>query len=346
MTRHHWDIAPLLEALYALEQPRQQWCEGVARAAAATFDRGAGVGMVLYELRGAQVRPEAFVGVNLPPGGLELGPDLHRRPEMQDALLYCYRDLVCATLTDQWPDVPDLLAEGRKAYARVGWRDQLFVNGANPSGHGCSLFVFSKIDIDLGIAERNTLTRVASHLASAYRLHRRLERAPETSCADAVLRVDGRVNHAEPCASSRETRESLSEAVKQREWARSRASTKGFQPPKAPSGSSLDARWTLLDQHEPSGSRYVVARANTPIDADMAPLTTRETQVVSLAERGRSNKEIAYELGLAHSTVRVLLGRAVAKFGVRTREGLLERFRGKGSDPSAEGRTPRAPTVR
>jgi DNA-binding NarL/FixJ family response regulator len=38
----------------------------------------------------------------------------------------------------------------------------------------------------------------------------------------------------------------------------------------------------------------------------------REQQVVALATLGRTNKFIAYELGLAHSTVRVLMARACA----------------------------------
>jgi DNA-binding CsgD family transcriptional regulator len=36
---------------------------------------------------------------------------------------------------------------------------------------------------------------------------------------------------------------------------------------------------------------------------------------------------IAYELGLAHSTVRVLLARGAAKLGVRTRTEMLARVR-------------------
>jgi DNA-binding NarL/FixJ family response regulator len=40
---------------------------------------------------------------------------------------------------------------------------------------------------------------------------------------------------------------------------------------------------------------------------------------------GSHNKAIAFELGIAHSTVRVLLARAAAKLGVRSRTEVLER---------------------
>jgi DNA-binding NarL/FixJ family response regulator len=42
-------------------------------------------------------------------------------------------------------------------------------------------------------------------------------------------------------------------------------------------------------------------------------LTARERQVVALLAGGRTRKEVAFELGIAHSTVRVLNARAVKK---------------------------------
>jgi DNA-binding CsgD family transcriptional regulator len=45
------------------------------------------------------------------------------------------------------------------------------------------------------------------------------------------------------------------------------------------------------------------------------------------AARTQIDKLIAYELGLAHSTIRVLLARAAQKLGARSRAELLERFR-------------------
>ena len=89
----------------------------------------------------------------------------------------------------------------------------------------------------------------------------------------------------------------------------------------------VSARWTLVDQFESGGQRYVVARENAPRAMGPALLTQRENQVVSLAALGRTNKVIAYELGLAYATVRVLMGRACAKLGASTRSELLARLR-------------------
>jgi DNA-binding CsgD family transcriptional regulator len=52
-------------------------------------------------------------------------------------------------------------------------------------------------------------------------------------------------------------------------------------------------------------------------------LTDRERQVVLQAALGFSNKQIAYALGISHSTVRVLVARAAARIGARSRAALL-----------------------
>ncbi|RYZ07804.1 MAG: LuxR family transcriptional regulator [Myxococcales bacterium] len=54
-----------------------------------------------------------------------------------------------------------------------------------------------------------------------------------------------------------------------------------------------------------------------------AALSEREHEVVSLAARGLSNKVIASELGVAFSTVRVLMARACSKLGVASRSDLV-----------------------
>ncbi len=54
-------------------------------------------------------------------------------------------------------------------------------------------------------------------------------------------------------------------------------------------------------------------------------LTPREREVLELIVRGRSNKRIAFELGIAEKTVKTHVGHVLAKFGVtdRTQAALL-----------------------
>jgi DNA-binding CsgD family transcriptional regulator len=59
---------------------------------------------------------------------------------------------------------------------------------------------------------------------------------------------------------------------------------------------------------------------------DGRPLSRREREVLELAARNLTNKEIAFELGLAAATVRVLLVRAAEKLGARGRNQAVAHF--------------------
>ncbi len=72
--------------------------------------------------------------------------------------------------------------------------------------------------------------------------------------------------------------------------------------------------------------RYLVARKNDPLVVGFDALSARERQAVSLVAMGHSNKSIAYELGLAVSTIGVLLSRASKKLGAMTRRELASRY--------------------
>jgi DNA-binding NarL/FixJ family response regulator len=93
-------------------------------------------------------------------------------------------------------------------------------------------------------------------------------------------------------------------------------------PPQAgvaePVRALLGGRWSVLDRFERDGRTYLVAVRT----AGLVELTPRETQVVRLMALGHSNKSIAYELGLAWSTIRVLVHRAARKLHARTRREL------------------------
>ena len=77
----------------------------------------------------------------------------------------------------------------------------------------------------------------------------------------------------------------------------------------------------LLDQ---AVTRRVLAefrRRPRPADPSTVTdlLTARETEIVRVLGRGRTNEEIAVELGIETSTVKTHLGRAMSKIGTRDR---------------------------
>jgi NarL family two-component system response regulator LiaR len=68
-----------------------------------------------------------------------------------------------------------------------------------------------------------------------------------------------------------------------------------------------------------------IADGSTPTVHDREQLTRREHEVLTLLAHGRSNKRIAYELGISEKTVKTHVGHVFAKLGVtdRTQAALL-----------------------
>ena len=82
----------------------------------------------------------------------------------------------------------------------------------------------------------------------------------------------------------------------------------------------------MLEQFVHDGFHYRVTRRPVEPQSDGPRLTKREAQALAYAYAGYSNKAIADVLGVAASTVGVLLFRAATKMGVRSRRELLKAY--------------------
>lgn len=320
------DVMEVLGAVYDVEQPRDRWLTGVLQRLSLTLDQGAGVGGVLYDVSSEDRVPiDAIEGIDLPAGWREAGIAMHQDPRNVPRVIAGYRSILCATLPEL-PTDPQLHGRLQREFDRHQVGGQIVINGVDCSGRGCALYLFSRGRLTLSPAQRTLFERFATHLSTAYRLHRRLasQDAAVSAPIEAVLTPNGQVDHAEAAAQSKNARRDLQQAVRQREHVRDIVRT---DPQRAVSWLKglVDARWTLVDHYERGGQRYVLARENAPKPFPLAPLSPREQQVVTLAALGRTNKLIAYELGLAHSTVRVLMARASVKLGATTRSDLIAR---------------------
>lgn len=85
--------------------------------------------------------------------------------------------------------------------------------------------------------------------------------------------------------------------------------------------------WMLAAQYIESGYHYCVFRR--PLEDAGPQLTKREADAVTLASSGLSNKGIASELDVSPSTVGVLLFRAAAKLGAKSRSELIAKYRAR-----------------
>ncbi len=88
----------------------------------------------------------------------------------------------------------------------------------------------------------------------------------------------------------------------------------------------VDGTWSLIDQCDSDGRRYVLARRNEPGVRDPRALTQRERGVAAFASMGHQNKFIAYLLGLSAGTVAGHLRSAQRKLGLASRAELILTF--------------------
>jgi DNA-binding CsgD family transcriptional regulator len=327
------DIIRILESVYHVDQAREAWVHELLMAADETLGLGCGVGAVVYRLgEQATVDVESISGVGITEEWRQVAVALHADPVLERAIHQGYRAWpLCASLRELLHAPGTNVAHRRKVeqvYTRHGVHDQLIVHAREASGVGLMLLVFTNRPLQTEPHQLQLLELVATHLANAYRLQRRLSAATAltTPAVEAILDPEGRVAHVEPPAQSSEARQRLAEAVRLREWAQ--GSIRRDAPERALEAwqGLVSARWTLVDQLETDGKRYILARENVPSPRAGAGLSQREREVAALAALDRTNKMIAYELGIAHSTVRVLLGRACAKLGVSSRDELVAKL--------------------
>ena len=318
------DVIGTLEASYAVDRPLRGWLEGVLGSARPWLDQGTGVFGYAWEIvEGGVVSFVEHVSLGGP--GIDLirlagdyPADLGR---MGAEILQSNRCGLSSRVLRR-PEMSDRFMAPLRA---LGIADAIGINGLDSPSSGIWIGAYLRRNRSLARGEESLYRRVARHLAAGNRMRRRLgPHLPRDEDADAILSPAGRVEHAGPSARSAEVRTALRKAVVAMDRAR------GAERRTDPDGAVrrwqvlADARFTLMDRFESDGRRYVVACENAPAKDGPARLTARERQVVALYRLGADAKLIAYELGLAHATVRVLLSRAAHRLGVRSPRALRD----------------------
>ncbi len=321
------DYVTIIEALYAVEAPEREWLLGVVRSTAAGMGlRHRGAYAITYDASDIHdFRLGSFAATD------QVDPALVRHLEVDFPAVYRAEPALVEAVMRRVPFGPSRTLpqlrnlEGVHALlARFGVHEILGVNGVNVDGRGAHVGLLmsgpSRVDPD-------TLARVSSHLAAAARLRLRLDGAPPMDRADAVLDPNGKVAYATRGAKLREARDALGGAARRLE--RIRGPLRRRDPEKAARQwrALIEGHWSLIDHFDSDGRRFLLAQANAPALAPLAVLSERERQVVALVAIGHANKLIAYELGIAVSTVGVLLGRAARKLGARTRREVAAAYR-------------------
>ncbi len=320
----HQDVLSVIEAAYRMDLPEPEWVAGILHAARPSIDQGAGVYAYVFDASAAMtIRSFVFSG----PAHMseaEVGAALSTVPE--DYVAKSWRARACS-LASEIPGFHELEILPSYLHPR-GIRDLFAISGADPTYQGVYLGAGQRRVAKLSPRKRATWSRVAAHLASAFRLRRTIGAQRDlTEGAEAVFTPGGKVEHAEGDASTRAARETLADAVVRLDRARRR--TRVHEPERAVEEwrGLVAARWSLLEHFERDGRAYLVARKNEPNAPGIDALTPRERQILAYASLGHSNKLIAYELGISSSTVGVHFLRAARKLRAKTRAQAISSWR-------------------
>ena len=321
------DWIAIIEAAYQLDADLPSWLHLIAEAAAPILDRGHGTAVCAFQIEGGSLALEHLAFAN----GAADAADVTKR-----VLLESPAGVVDAIFRAGVPSgsLSDIL--GSTLDSDEVARANLTTGGRAIDGVGC--VAHARGGAGLGIlaplAELGTMTRpersrwrrIALHAGAAYRLRLALDSLSlDHGSVEAVLDPDGRVIDARGGAKAKTARAALQEAARRSERARGPTRRNDDEALALWEG-LVRGRWSLVDQFDTDGRRFVVARPNDPRAKDPRGLADREVQTAELLGFGYTPKEIAYALGLAPSTVTNALSRARTKLGLRSQTELAAFF--------------------
>lgn len=219
----------------------------------------------------------------------------------------------------------------------TGLLDQIGILAADPVGRTLLINVPYAEVVTIPSQTIRQITRATAHLCSAIRLRSRADPSRSTASmsdlprdVEAVLDPSGRIHHAAGAAGGKQARSSLTEAVRRVERARGRLRRTDPEEALATWLALFEGRWSVVEQTESDGRRFLLARRNEPGTRDPKALTQGERDVIACVARGHSNKYIAYLLGVAVSTVSSRLECALRKLSLSSRREAIQVLAGAG----------------
>jgi DNA-binding CsgD family transcriptional regulator len=320
------DLLGIVEAAYRVDGSDEDWLQGIAEASLPVLNRGRGI-VATWLAKDEHAGPTFAgtpIGVGMDDRILQkLGQSMAAVPPERRARAVASSP--CSTLSES-------LGEGERfrqdAVAReflqpYGVFDVMWIAASDAPG-SCVGLGIGLPDITRTLPrERLRYSRLGAHLTTALRLRRRL-RAGAKEDGEARMSPGGAVDSVLDGVTTPGTLAALRAAAVALDRAKGPLRT---SPDEALAAwtSLVSARWSLVDQFDRGGRRYIIAHANEPKTQGLPSLSERERLVVQYAALGHPNKLIAYELGLAVSTVATFLRRAMKKLGLRTRLELIAR---------------------
>jgi DNA-binding CsgD family transcriptional regulator len=322
------DVISIVEAAYDLTGDTRAWFTQLLEQAGPKLDRGLGTAIALFDSQSGLVEPASLVTRGLDPTLLAQFLSLERT-ESAALQTLSGRPMHLVTVTQAFGFTA---AEARSLDALAGLRaagvyDTLGAFAMNPARWWVQLVAPMPDTTRPSRGECARWGRLLAHVAAGARLRDAVAVASGAVDvgAEAVLSPSGAVEHAEPVAQGTEARESLRQAARAIDRARSKERANDEEALDLWQG-LIAGRWSLVDRFDTDGRRFLIARKNDPDVADPRALTLRERQVLAYAAMGQPLKLIAYSLGLSTSLVSSCRKTAMRKLGMRTQADILRIF--------------------
>lgn len=294
------------DACYALDRNDREWLEGLATAAEPFLDYGLGVAAWAF-------RKDDWMGEELPSGvERSVGEAMWAAaPQFTpDELLDLFMGGRATSATERLRIEQGLDEHAAGApFKSLGVKDAHALTVGDGAGRGVALAGLAPRVLRVPPEELRRLEQLGAHLLAGYRLRRAFRQV------DAVLDPSGRSLHAEGAAREPLHREALTRAVRAFDRARAERGQDADESLAAFEG-LVAGRWSIVQSFESDGRRYLVAIQNQPGQIAAAALSANEAHALLLRAQGLTNKLIAYELGLAESSVHHLIREGMRKLGV------------------------------
>lgn len=320
MAKPDW-IAPV-EAAYELAGDSETWLKRILAACAPLLDRGHGLVGLLVSLRGG-------VGVLADCAtGDEHLLEVQRASFAMTTPGVVPRLLQTTVFSNSQHVFPFVEGSEQTFFESTGrrFRDAAGFLATTATGVACTLHAPSTEFCRPAALEKRRWSCAAAHLGAGLRLRLALAEMQVPPTAEAVLDPSARLLDWVGPAHSTQALDSLREAVKNRERARTRRERSDPDHALSLWEGLVAGRWSLIDRFESDGKRFVVAHRNDPELGDPRGLSRRERQIAEYVGHGRSFKEIAYLLGISASAVSNSAARAIAKLGLESRAELASFF--------------------
>jgi DNA-binding CsgD family transcriptional regulator len=313
-------LVDVVESAYSLVTDETSWLRELAVRAAPSIDRGLGV--IAYIADTSTMRMHAY-GTSAASTGIEgfIQAVCERAtPAVFDEV--GQRPVRFVSISERFFRVPEVHEFWQRSAPPDGSVDAVgfFVHG--PDGRTVNLFAPSPRLEQTHPRERRAWERIAMHVGAAHRVRSRLSGRAATDVAEAVLGIDGHVHHAHGPAKESAARLGLRDAVRAMERARGKLRHRESAEALEMWRGLAAGRWSLLEQWESDGKRYILAVENRPDNLDPRALRPREGAAARLAADGAAPKDIAYALGISPSNARALLASSLRKLGLTSRADL------------------------